>query len=74
MRSFSDADGTLWDVVVGRESYGIVVALFFPRAGPESPRQAHLDVSSSDEGNRVLRDLTDDALLGLFQRSEERSN
>jgi hypothetical protein len=74
MRSFKDGDGALWDVVVGRESYGTVVALFLPKSGSESPRQAHLDVSSSDDGNRVLRELSADALMGLFRESVERDS
>ena len=71
MRLFTDGDGKAWDVVVGRESYGTVVALFFPRKGSEPPRQALLDVSSPDEGNRILREMTPEALMTLFQSSAE---
>lgn len=71
MRSFTDEDGGQWEVVVGRESYGIVVALFSPKRGSASPRQAVLDVSSPDEGSRVLREMSSEALVDLFKGSAE---
>ena len=59
-------------MVVGRESYGTVVALFFPRTGSESPRQALLDVSSPEEGGRLIREFSDDDVAELFRRSAEK--
>ena len=74
MRLFTDGDGNPWDVVVGRESYGTVVALFLPRKGSEPPRQALLSVSSPDEGNRILREMAPEDLMALFQSSAERES
>ena len=73
MRLFLDTEGNRWDVVVGRESYGTVVVLFFPRTGSESPREALLDVSSPEEGSRLLREFSDDEVLELFRGSAEKT-
>jgi len=72
MRVFEDDGGNAWDVVVGRESYGTVVAMFFPKSGSELPRQALLDVKSTDEGTRMLRDLSMEALRALLRDSVQR--
>jgi len=72
MRVFEDDGGNAWDVVVGRESYGTVVAMFFPKSGSELPRQALLDVKPTDEGTRMLRDLSMEALRALLRDSVQR--
>ncbi|MDT8342540.1 MAG: hypothetical protein RQ751_13600 [Longimicrobiales bacterium] len=48
MRRFTDRDGAAWEVVVGRESWGLLVALFVPADGSRTVRQAPL--SSADHG------------------------
>lgn len=74
MRRFSDADGRLWDAVVGRESWGTLYALFVP-AGPghDAPvRQALLQSVGYDQAMRELELLDDDALRALFRGAEPR--
>jgi len=69
VRKFKDLLGNEWEAVVGRESWGTVVAIFVARNGSASPRQALFDVSSWDEGNRILQDMTDDDLRELLGAS-----
>jgi len=66
VRVFQDPTGREWEVVVGRESWGTVVAIFFPRKGSEAPRQSLLETSSADEGNRILLRMTLEELQALF--------
>lgn len=68
MRRIQDADGRVWDVVVGRESWGAYFALFVPgRASREEPiRQAQLRALSADEAERKLEQLDDAELLELL--------
>jgi hypothetical protein len=69
MRRFEDADGRRWDVVLGRESWGALYALFVP-AGHDSPiRQAMLDAAGYDAGQRELEELGADELASLFSRA-----
>lgn len=71
MLRFVDALGNSWDVVVGRESWGAVVALFVPvKSGPPM-RQALLGALSPDEGLRELSALSPEELERLFARSDE---
>jgi hypothetical protein len=68
MRRFTDQAGTEWDVVLGRESWGVLLALFVPR--DEGPvRQAVLASSGSDVAAQELNDLDDAALQALLDRS-----
>ena len=69
MRVFKDLLGNEWEVVVGRESWGTVVAIFILRGKDEPPRQALLDVSSWDEGNRILLGMAEDELRDLLGAS-----
>ncbi len=66
MRVFQDSTGREWEVVVGRESWGTVVAIFILRKESEPPRQALLEVSSADEGNRLLQEMTKGDLQALL--------
>jgi hypothetical protein len=70
VRSFLDPEGREWEVVVGRESWGTVVAIFFRKRASEPPRQALLTVSSSDEGNRLLLAMTEEELQALLAASD----
>ena len=72
MRRFKDPRGVEWEVVVGRESWGTVVAIFVPRGEHASPRQALLDVSSWDEGNRLLLGMSQGDLQDLLMASDEK--
>jgi hypothetical protein len=69
MRLFRDGAGSEWEVLVGRESWGVVVAIFVVRKGPEPPRQALLEVASADEGNRLLQELSERDLRALLGTS-----
>ena len=76
MRRFEDRTGARWDVVVGRESWGALLALFVP-AGPPAARnvrQALLNASSYDGAERELSGLNDDALHLLFDRSNPKES
>jgi hypothetical protein len=76
MRRFTDAAGRPWDVVVGRESWGTLYALFIP-AGvgrAESIRQALLR-SESYEGAQLELDGCEEATLArLFEQSEPKTS
>jgi hypothetical protein len=69
MRVFTGPDGRLWDVVPGRESWGVVVALFVSREGGET-RRATLQAESSEGGAAELEALDERGLDALFRRSE----
>lgn len=69
LRVFRDAAGAEWDVLAGRESWGMVVAIFVAREGSTPARQAHLEVSSSDEGARLLGRMTQEELQILLENS-----
>ncbi len=71
MRRFTDGRGRIWDVVVGRESFGALYAIFAPAAGNAGePRQTPLPGDSKGEAGRELDGLTDAELADLFERSE----
>ena len=66
---FSAVDGTEWDVVVGRESWGTVVAMFVPRKVDAPPRQAVMDTSSPEEALTRLRSMTHPELQDLLDKA-----
>jgi hypothetical protein len=72
VRQFRDSTGREWEVVVGRESWGTVVAIFVARGGTEPPREAMMEVSSADEGNRVLLSMSVEELHGLLLASKQK--
>ena len=61
MRSFDDRDGKVWEVSIGRESWGTIVLLFIPR-GKGEVRKHMLAVESVLEGEQQL-DAASDAEL-----------
>lgn len=69
MRVFRDSTGKEWEVAVGRESWGTVVAIFFLRKEGDPPRQTLLKVSSADEGNRLVLGMTRSELQSLLDES-----
>ena len=73
MRIFKDLLGNEWEVVVGRESWGTVVAIFVLRKGTEPPRQALMDVSSWDDGNRILLEMSQEDLRDLLGESVQKT-
>lgn len=68
IRSFTDADGRVWDVVTGRESWGVMVAIFVPADGGEDLRQTPLRASGYDEANAELEALDLKGLQDLLAR------
>lgn len=69
MRRFIDRDGTAWDVILGRESWGALLALFVPAAGTAAVRQAPLEASAYDAATQELDTLDEAALQQLLDRS-----
>lgn len=69
MRRFEDRDGAQWDVVAGRESWGILVALFIPSASGGEVRQANLSAPSYDQAVVELDRLTETALQEMLDVS-----
>lgn len=56
-------------MVVGRESWGALYAIFVPRDGG-AVRQALLKAKGTDEAHRELEEMADVALLDLLGRAE----
>jgi hypothetical protein len=69
MRRFRDRAGVEWDVVLGRESWGMLLALFVPRDSGGSIRQTALSASSYEAATVELNELDDPALQALLDRS-----
>ena len=73
MRRFQDRSGTHWDVVLGRESWGMSVALFVPPTSSElDVRQAPLQSAAQDAAMRELEAMDESALQALLDRSTGR--
>jgi hypothetical protein len=68
MRKFTDRAGVRWDVVLGRESWGALLALFVPERDGTA-RQAMLNASSHDAAMQELNDLDDADMQQLLDRS-----
>lgn len=75
MRRFDDHDGQGWEAVLGRESWGVLFAIFIPVGGPKGleMRQAPLAVASHDEATRVFEALDETGLRALLERSEPKT-
>jgi hypothetical protein len=69
MRRFRDSEGALWDVVLGRESWGTLLALFVPVSGDAPVRQAPLAAAGYDAAMQELEQLDDRAVQQLLDRS-----
>lgn len=73
IRSFRDETGGEWQVTLGRESWGVLVALFVARDGSEV-RRTVLRAPSQEEASRDLLEMDDEALADLFRRSEPKGD
>jgi hypothetical protein len=74
VRRHTDRQGREWDVVVGRESFGALLALFVPAANnPEQPRQVLLRADSQAEAEARLAALSTAELNDLLEGSEPKS-
>jgi hypothetical protein len=70
MVRFMDRSGLEWDVVLGRESWGSIVALFVPRTAADVPvRQVALTASSYDAAVQEITAYDSAALQALLDRS-----
>jgi hypothetical protein len=70
MRRFRDRQGRHWDVVLGRESWGLHCALFVPVGAAHEPvRQAPLTAVAFGAGMQELDALDDAGLQALLDRS-----
>lgn len=74
MRRFEDRTGRLWDVVVGRESWGANYALFVPVGSDDSIRQTVLRSASIEEAVLQLDNMADDALQKLLDVAAIKEN
>lgn len=70
MRVFSDNTGRLWEVAVGRASYGTQVLIFSRREGYEI-RQVIMDANSPLDAECELSGLGDEDLRRCLDRSED---
>lgn len=71
MRRYSDPRGRSWDVVVGRESFGALYALFVPAGRTRAEtRQTLLQADSQMAAQDSLESMSEEELNELFQRSE----
>ena len=71
MRRYTDRLGMRWDVVIGRESFGALLALFVPASGNTGqPRQALLRSDSRVRADAELAAMDNAELDSLFERSE----
>jgi hypothetical protein len=68
MRRFRDARGRGWELWVGRESWGIMVALLVPLDGGET-RRASLASTAPDDAEREVDAMGEEELLTLLSRS-----
>lgn len=69
MRRISDARDREWDVQVGRESYGMHVALFMPVTGDGEVCQTMLASETWLEAEQTLGEASDDELRDLLGRA-----
>lgn len=60
-RSIRDEQGEAWDVMVGRESYGMQVWLFSPRSGGEV-RKALMESSTRLDAMQELEQVSEEHL------------
>jgi hypothetical protein len=71
MRRHTDRSGRVWDVVVGRESFGALYALFVPAGDSRGElRQALLRAESQTAAEQELAALSAEELEALLERSE----
>jgi hypothetical protein len=73
VRRFKDHTGGVWDAVVGRESWGAVVALFVPRNGDAAARQASIPASGFEEATAWMESCSDDELRDRLDESTEKT-
>lgn len=73
MRRFDDTKGRPWEVVAGRESWGVLVALFVPIEGDGAVREVALQAESYEAAHRELETMDEAALRALLERSSPKT-
>ena len=71
MRTIEQADGTLWDAAVGKESYSGLVLLFTPRRGAGVWRRPMPEWSTQPEAEDALRAMAEGHLRDLLADAVE---
>lgn len=69
MRRFNDRNGRVWEVVLGRASWGAHCALFVPDGWQADVRQAPLLASAWDHATAELESMDDARLQALLDAS-----
>ncbi|GEM_PF-377934 len=74
MRRITDDDGSIWDVLVGRASWGVFVLLFVPVGGASSgsPRQWMLEAEAADQAERALAEMSEEELKERLRQAGPR--
>ena len=72
VRRFEDRHGRSWDVVIGRESWGVHYALFVPVGSGDDVRQTILRASAYDEAVAEIDALDDARLQQMLDASQIR--
>lgn len=72
MRRFVDEEGRGWEVIIGRESWGGMVALFVPESG--DVMQKALMADSHAEAQVMLDGATEDELRDLLAQAQPKTN
>jgi hypothetical protein len=71
VRRYTDPRGRQWDIVIGRESFGALYALFVPAADTRAEtRQSLLHADSQGAALEAVEGMSEDELNDLFERSE----
>ncbi len=65
---FEDKDGSVWDVALGRESWGVICALFVPQVGA-GVRQLHLHEATERDAHAALDRLKPESWQELLEKS-----
>lgn len=69
MRRFDDSEGRQWEVVVGRESWGAIFAIFVPVSEGPPVRQTLLQASSFEAAHAELNGMPEAEVRALLARS-----
>jgi len=69
MRRFRDSEGSEWEVVAGRESWGSIYAIFIPVVEGEL-RQSPIQASGYEEATAELERLSEVELQVMLAQSQ----
>ena len=69
MRSFVDGHGLVWEVVLGRESWGRIVAILYCREGGGPVLEALLEGAGYEQASRELDDMDTEGLRHMLENA-----